>query len=86
MTDTHSGGCLCGGVRYRATGPLRPVVACHCVQCRKTSGHHAAMTSVPRADLALEADETLVLVRIVRDRPARLLPALRRQPLLGAGR
>ena len=60
MTDTHSGGCLCGGVRYRATGPLRPVVACHCVQCRKTSGHHAAMTSVPRADLALEADETLV--------------------------
>jgi hypothetical protein len=27
---------------------MRPVVACHCVQCRKTSGHHVAATSAPR--------------------------------------
>ena len=54
VTDVHTGGCLCGGVRYRATGPLRPVIACHCGQCRKTSGHHAAMTSVPLARFALE--------------------------------
>ena len=60
MTDIHTGGCLCGGVRYRAIGPLRHVIACHCGQCRKTSGHHAAMTSVPLARFALEVDETLV--------------------------
>ena len=60
MTDVHTGSCLCGGVRYRATGPLRPVIACHCGQCRKTSGHHAAMTSVPLARFAIERDETLV--------------------------
>ena len=60
MTTTHTGGCLCGGVRYRATGPLRPVIACHCIQCRKTSGHHAAMTSVPSERFVIEADETLV--------------------------
>jgi hypothetical protein len=48
MTVFH-GGCLCGDVRYEATGPLRDVVACHCSQCRKTSGHFAAMTSVPLA-------------------------------------
>lgn len=60
MSEVHTGGCLCGGVRYRATGPLRPVVACHCIQCRKTSGHHAAMTSVPNDRFAIEADETLV--------------------------
>ena len=60
MADIHTGGCLCGGVRYKATGPLRSVIACHCTQCRKTSGHHTAMTSVPRANLILESDETLV--------------------------
>lgn len=42
------GGCLCGAIAYRVTGPLRPVVACHCTQCRKTSGHHVAATSAPR--------------------------------------
>ena len=63
MTEIHTGGCLCGGVRYRLTGPLRPVIACHCVQCRKTSGHHAAMTSVPNDCFVIEAEETLVWYR-----------------------
>jgi hypothetical protein len=45
--STHGGGCLCGGVRYRVRGPLRGIIACHCAQCRKTSGHYAAMTSAP---------------------------------------
>ena len=61
MTEqTHTGSCLCGGVRYRVTGPLRPVIVCHCSQCRKTSGHVAAMTSAPLANLAFDSDETLV--------------------------
>ena len=41
----HTGGCLCGAVRYRIHGALRGVHACHCSQCRRTSGHHVAMTS-----------------------------------------
>jgi hypothetical protein len=33
-----TGGCLCGAVRYRASGdPLR-VVHCHCGMCRRVSG------------------------------------------------
>ncbi|MBJ19034.1 MAG: GFA family protein [bacterium] len=32
------GSCLCGGVRYRAEGPLTLVTRCHCLQCRKQSG------------------------------------------------
>jgi len=44
----RTGGCLCGAVSYRVTGPMRPVVACHCRQCRRTSGHHVAATSAPR--------------------------------------
>ena len=31
-----TGGCLCGAVKYEVRGPLRPVTACHCEQCRRT--------------------------------------------------
>lgn len=48
MSGVRTGSCLCGAVRYRVTGPMRPVVACHCTQCRKTSGHHVAATSAAR--------------------------------------
>ena len=51
---TARGGCLCGAVRYETEGPLRPVVACHCTQCRKTSGHHVAATSAPRDGVVIE--------------------------------
>lgn len=40
-----TGGCLCGAVRFEIDGPLRPSVACHCEQCRRTSGHHVSATN-----------------------------------------
>ncbi len=49
----HHGSCLCGSVRFEITGPMRPVVACHCSQCRRTSGHVWAATSVPDGALRL---------------------------------
>ena len=55
MSD-HSGSCLCGAVTYRVTGPMRPVVACHCTQCRKTSGFHVAATSAPREAVEVTGD------------------------------
>ena len=54
-----AGGCLCGAVRYALHGPLRPVVNCHCMQCRRTSGHFVAVTAVARSGLHLLADEGL---------------------------
>ena len=54
-----TGGCLCGDVRYRVTGPLRPVVYCHCGQCRRTSGHFVAATAVAKDALIIEAGESL---------------------------
>src|ERR1700680_4749825 len=57
---THTGGCLCEGVRYRISGALRGVIACHCSQCRRTSGHYAAMTSAPSANIELTAADTLL--------------------------
>ncbi|MEL6677848.1 MAG: GFA family protein [Pseudomonadota bacterium] len=50
---THTGGCLCGAVTYEVAGPLRDVIACHCSQCRKTSGHHVAATSAELATIAV---------------------------------
>jgi hypothetical protein len=57
--NQHSGGCLCGGVRYAVNAPLRGVIACHCGQCRRTSGHYAAMTNAPTEHLVLVRSDTL---------------------------
>jgi hypothetical protein len=36
--DIYTGGCLCGSIRYRATGnPMTPS-HCHCELCRRSSG------------------------------------------------
>ena len=59
MHETLTGGCLCGAVRYRVTGPLRPVVACHCRQCQKTSGHHVAATRASKQQVAFLEDRGL---------------------------
>jgi hypothetical protein len=32
------GGCLCGVIRYRITGPLKTVVYCHCRMCQRAGG------------------------------------------------
>ena len=39
MGDERAGGrCLCGEVRYEATGPLGAMWYCHCRDCRKAGG------------------------------------------------
>jgi len=54
-----TGGCLCGGIRYAINGPLRPVINCHCTQCRRTSGHFVAATAADRKHLTLVNDSGL---------------------------
>lgn len=53
------GSCLCGGVTFELTGSLRNSVACHCVQCRKTSGHYVSATQVGPDQLRITAEDTL---------------------------
>ncbi len=55
----HTGSCLCGGVTYTLTGTLRNSVACHCLQCRKTSGHYVSATQVGPDQLTITRDDSL---------------------------
>ncbi|MCD9029972.1 GFA family protein [Luteimonas sp. BDR2-5] len=43
----HCGSCLCGDVRFEVAAELAAPDACHCVACRKSSGHVFASTDVP---------------------------------------
>ena len=59
-----TGGCLCGAVTYSVSGPLDPIIGCHCGQCRRTSGHYAASTDVAEDDLNItDRDDALVWYR-----------------------
>lgn len=55
----HAGRCLCGGVAYTVTGPLRDVLNCHCERCRRTTGHLMAATQAAADDLCLDSEDTL---------------------------
>jgi hypothetical protein len=48
-----TGRCLCGAVRYEVRGPLRDVLICHCVECRRWHGHVSASTAARKEDLVL---------------------------------
>ncbi|WP_208350499.1 GFA family protein [Pseudaestuariivita rosea] len=52
------GSCLCGAIEYHVSGPMRPVIACHCNQCRKSSGHHVAATSAKRELISIKGNVT----------------------------
>lgn len=51
--------CLCGAVRIEVTGELKPPDACHCVQCRKWSGHFTVGTDIPRANCKIFGEENV---------------------------
>ena len=38
MTDSLTGGCFCGAIRYALSGELRNLCLCHCESCRRASG------------------------------------------------
>ncbi len=38
MSEIHEGGCLCGAVRYRTSGPALRTLVCHCHFCQKMTG------------------------------------------------
>ena len=51
--------CLCGGIKLRTQGYHRNVQNCHCIQCMKTHGHHAAYTNVEERNVKFLKNRTL---------------------------
>jgi hypothetical protein len=43
MSNTYSGSCLCGEIRFEIEGEFERFYLCHCEYCRKDTGSaHAA--------------------------------------------
>lgn len=55
----HTGGCLCGAVRYEITGPLRDVVNCHCSMCQRLHGIYGAHSKAPKSNIRVTEDRGL---------------------------
>jgi hypothetical protein len=53
------GSCLCGAVRIEVEGPLPAPDACHCLNCRRQSGHYWASTDVPRSALTVSGEDNV---------------------------
>jgi len=56
---TLKASCLCGGIQFRTKGYHRNVQNCHCIQCMKTHGHHAAYTNVEERNVKFLKKRTL---------------------------
>ena len=54
-----TGSCLCGAVRYEVAGPLRPVIVCHCSQCRKQTGSFMHATAAANVDFKIVEERGL---------------------------
>jgi len=58
-SNTISGSCLCGAVAFDITGPLDGMIACHCSQCRKSTGHYLTAFDIKRDQMHFTKDEGL---------------------------
>ena len=83
---TITGSCECGAVVFELSGKLRDVVACHCGQCRKTSGHYWAATSGADPTVTSAPIAGVNVVSILGCGAARVLQGLRIELVLSTGR
>lgn len=59
MTELRKGSCLCGAISFVVKGPVKAPDACHCVQCRKHSGHYFASTDAPKDCVEISGEQQL---------------------------
>ena len=59
MGRHHTGGCMCGAVRFEAEGPLRAVIACHCRECQRASSHYVTATAAQHDRFSITEDRGL---------------------------
>lgn len=55
--DALVGGCLCGAIRYRLSGPILFVSQCCCKDCQKATGTgHTTILGIDRSHLDLDGE------------------------------
>ncbi len=54
-----SGSCLCRAITFDVSCALPAPDACHCTQCRKSSGHYFVSSDVPKSALTIRGEEQL---------------------------
>jgi hypothetical protein len=54
-----TGRCLCGAVTYEVHGPLRDVLVCHCIECRRWGGYLGAFSATRDEDLVVRESGAL---------------------------
>ncbi|MDX1404545.1 MAG: GFA family protein [Woeseiaceae bacterium] len=67
-SDTFTGSCLCGSVKYQIVGEFRFFPHCHCSRCRKSTGTgHASNVIVTPESCDWTAGEELITTYKVPD-------------------
>ena len=54
-----TGSCHCGAVKYAFVKPIRAVIVCHCIQCRKQTGSVMHATAVDNDRFQITNDRGL---------------------------
>lgn len=55
----HHASCLCGAVTFEVTGDLPCGDGCHCVNCRKSTGHFLASVDLPRNRVTITGEDNV---------------------------
>ena len=70
MTQTYTGGCQCGRVRYAFTRDAAEAYLCHCRMCqRATGGFAAAFVQIPNGQLEWLSEPTWYASSPIAERP-----------------
>ena len=59
MSALHSGSCLCGAIRFEVNCEIPQPDVCHCIKCRKHSGHCFASTDIPKSLINIRGDSDI---------------------------
>ena len=54
---TYTGSCHCKDVTFQISGPLRPIIICHCTDCLRTAGFSWAAAQFASAQLTFLSGE-----------------------------
>lgn len=55
----HSGSCLCKAVTFTIDSPLTQIDACHCIECRKHSGHFFVSADIPKSSVSINGESNI---------------------------